>query len=146
MLEAISETCRYLKTRRISGAALVAIVSEAGPEFSEESHTRIEEELRGAGATLWAVVLHEARGGPQNTEGRERAMVIGDVTRDTGGMDKTVLGPQTLAPALDAVGSLLVSQYAITYARPDRLIPATRLHVETTDRSLTTLVRRWATP
>lgn len=146
MLEAISETCRDLKTRRIPAAAVVVIVNEAGPEFSEESHTRIEEELRGAGATLWAVVLHDPRGGNQTSEGRERAMVLGDVTRDTGGMNKNVLGPQTLAPALDSVAAALVSQYAITYGRPDRLIPATRLSVETTDRNATVLVRRWATP
>jgi hypothetical protein len=146
LLEAITETCRDLKSKRIPSATLVAIVNEAGPEFSEESHTRIEEELRGAGAALWTVVLHDTRGGNQSSEGRERAMVIGDVTRDTGGMNKNVLGPQTLGPALESVAAALVSQYAITYGRPDRLIPATRLSVETTDRSVTVLVRRWATP
>lgn len=146
MLEAISEACRDLKTKRIASAAIVVIVNEAGPEFSEESHTRIEEELRGAGAALWTIVLHDPRGGAGSSEGRERAMVIGDVTRDTGGMNKNVLGAQTLAPAVQSVATALVSQYAITYGRPDRLIPATRLSVETRDRNLQVLVRRWATP
>lgn len=146
MLEAISETCRDLRTRRITGATIVALVNEAGPEFSEESHTRIEEELRRATATLWTVVLHDPRGGNQSSEGRERAMVIGDVTRDTGGMNRNVLGAQTLGPALESVAAALVSQYTLTYGRPDRLIPAERLSVDTTDRSAKVLVRRWAAP
>ncbi|MEO8480766.1 MAG: hypothetical protein ABI634_01065 [Acidobacteriota bacterium] len=146
LLDAISETCRDLKIKRIAGATLVAVVNEAGPEFSEISHTRIEEELRGASATLWTVVLQDARGGNQSSEARERSIVIGDVTRDSGGMNKNVLGAQTLGPALESVATMLVSQYAITYGRPDRLIPASRLSVETTDRGARALFRRWATP
>jgi len=145
MLEAISETCRDLKTKHIQ-ATIVVVINEAGPEFSEDSHTRIEEDLRVAGATLWTVVLHSARGGDQSTEGHERAMVIGDVTRNTGGLNKTVLSAQTLGAALESVAAALVSQYTIAYGRPDRLIPATRLAVETTDKGATVLVRRWATP
>jgi hypothetical protein len=146
LLEGIIETCRDLKSRHIAAATIVAIVNEAGPEFSDDSHTHVEDELRAAGATLWAVVLQDPRGGNRSTEGRERAMVIGDVTRDTGGRNKMVLSAQTLAPALESVGTAIVSQYAITYGRPDRLIPASRLAVETVNRGATVLARRWTTP
>lgn len=146
LLEAIGETCRDLAKKHIDGAAIVAIVAERGPEFSEDTHTHVEDALRAAGASLWTVVLRDPRGGDQSSEGRERSIVMGDVTRETGGLNKTVLGPETLKPALEAVAAALGAQYAITYGRPDRLIPASTLTVEAPGHGATVLARRWPTP
>ena len=72
--------------------------------------------------------------------------MLGDVTRASGGMRETVLNVQGLVPGLELVGTALMSQYAITYGQADRLVPASRRSVETTDRSLTVVARRWVTP
>jgi hypothetical protein len=144
LLEAITETCRDLRTRHITGAAIVAFVSEAGPEFSEDSHAQVADALKAAGATLSAIVVRDPRGEDGSPEGRERSMVLGDVTRDSGGMTKQVLGRQGIAPAFAAMAAILTSQYDVAYGRPDRLIPPTRVEVEVSGRDAQVLVRRWA--
>ena len=146
LLAAISEACRDLKKQHIAGAAIVILLNEASQEFSDESHARIEEDLQSSGAALWAVVQQNAASRGETTQGRERAIVLGDVTRASGGMRETVLNVQGLVPGLELVGTALMSQYAITYGQADRLVPASRRSVETTDRSLTVVVRRWVTP
>jgi hypothetical protein len=144
-LEAVVETGHMLRTKRIADAAIVALVNEASPEFSEDSRRGVEEALRTSGATLWAAVVQSPRGaGGQSTEGRERAMVLGDTTRDSGGINLVVLGAQGVASALPTLATALTARYDVTYGRPDRLIPPTRLAVDVRDQPATVAVRRWA--
>jgi VWFA-related protein len=144
-LEAIVETTRDLRQKRIDHAAIVAVVVEAGPEMSNESHDQIVEVLKSAGATLWSITVHDgALAEDRSSEGRERSIVLGDVTRESGGQDRTSLGAQSVIGTLEGVATTLLSQYDLTYRRPDRLIPPTRTSVETRDGTQKVLVRQWA--
>ena len=55
-----------------------------------------------------------------------------------------VLGAQGVASALPTLATALASRYDVTYGRPDRLIPPTRLAVDVRDQPATVAVRRWA--
>lgn len=143
-LEAITETCRDLRAKHLDHVVIVAFVNEAGPEFSEDSHGRVADALQAAGASLWTIAVRDPRGGQGGDAMRERAMVIGDVTRDSGGLNKMVLGPQGIVAAWSGVATLLTSEYAITYGRPDRLVPPSRVVVEVHDRDARVVAPRWA--
>jgi von Willebrand factor type A domain len=143
LLEAIVETCRDLRGRHVEHAAIVVFVADAGPEMTDENHARVADAVKASGASLWAIVRHDANNEDTSSRGRERAIVLGDVTRDSGGLDKTIIGDQGIAPAFGQVAAALASAYDITYGRPDRLIPPSRLSVAARDATQRVLVRRW---
>ena len=64
-----------------------------------------------------------------STEARERAAVLGDVTRDSGGMNKVVLSAQGIEQAFNTVAALISSRYLVTYGRPDAMVPPDKLEV-----------------
>lgn len=143
-LEAVVEIGHMLRTKRIANAAIVALVNDASPEFSEDSRRGVEEALRASGAALWVAVVQSPRGAGSSSEARERAMVLGDTTRDSGGVNLMALGPQGVASTLPKLAAALLARYDVVYGRPDRLIPPTRLAVDVRDRPATVAFRRWA--
>ena len=143
-LYAITETCRDLGKLQIKGALILAFVTESGPEFSNTQARRVADALRSAQASLWTITLQARDDGPGlSPESRERAEVIGDVTGQSGGRNDYVLTAQSLPAAFDKVASLLLSRYHVTYGRPERLIPPTKLEVTGRDRSWKLSVTRW---
>jgi hypothetical protein len=143
LLDAIMDVTKDLQSRHVPDAAIVAFVAEAGQDFSTATHTPVSDALKAAGASLWTVTLHDTSPDTMSTEARERAIVIGDVTADSGGTNKIALGRQGIAPGLLAVANAITSRYDVTYGRPDRLIPPKQLTVGVRDRSMTVHVRRW---
>lgn len=144
LLEAILETCRDLRTRRIEGADIVAFVAENGQEFSERTHDDVANALRLARASLWVVVLSGPGGGGNlSSSQRERDIVIGDVTTESGGRRKTVLTTTGIGPAFEELGEMLLSRHAVTYGRPSSLIPPSRLEIEPRNRDWKVQVTRW---
>jgi VWFA-related protein len=137
MLEALSETFKGLKTRETERAAVLAIWL-GGPEFSGLAHLRVLEHLKDEGAALHVVTV--GSGVPPDTateEGRQREIVFDQGTRDTGGRRKNILSSMGLGDALDQFAAELASQYRITYARPDSLIPADKVDVAVRTAGLT---------
>lgn len=137
MLEAMAEVLKGLKTRQTERAAILAIWL-GGPEFSGLANIRVLENLRDEGATLHVVTV--GSGVPPDTateEGRQREVVFDQGTRDTGGRRKNTLSSMGLGDALDQLAAELASQYRITYARPDSLIPADKLDVAVRTAGLT---------
>jgi hypothetical protein len=128
-LEAIVDSCRALDTRKAERAVIVAFVAESGPEYSNESEQRIAEVLRTSGVALWAIVLEDPDNQTSSNANRERTTVLGDVTRRSGGHRKPLLSKLGLDSAFKNLAAALTSQYDLTYARPDSLIPPTRLEV-----------------
>lgn len=128
-LEAIVDSCRALDTRKAERGVIVAFVAEDGPEFSNESEKRIAEVLRTSGVALWAIVLEDRDSQTASDPNRERTAVLGDVTRQSGGHKKALLSKLGIEPAFKSLAAALTSQYDLTYARPDSLVPPTRLEV-----------------
>jgi hypothetical protein len=145
LLEAIVETSQELQKAGTTGAAIVAFVVEAGPEFSQDDRQRVARALQAAQASLWTVTLQARAGGvPTSTEARERAAVIGDVTTESGGLNLPILTSQAIPKAFDRLRGLFAARQRITYGRPDTLIPPERLEVVARREGLRVLSARWA--
>jgi hypothetical protein len=142
-LEAIQEATRDLRKREAQRPVIVAFVVESGPEFSSTLHQAVADSLKAVNASLWTVVLQEGAQSLVAPERRERAIVLGDVTRDSGGDNKVVLSKQALESAFLNRAALLTSRYDVVYARPDALIPPSKIEVETTRKDLRVLAPRW---
>ena len=142
-LQAIVETTSDLVKAETPGAALVAFVVEAGPEFSQDDRNRVSDALRRAGASLWVVVLQARGGGLGSPEDRERAAVIGDGSVESGGLSVPVLSSQAIPQAFSKVQTYFTSRLRITYSRPDRLIPPEKLEIAARRDDLKVLAPRW---
>jgi hypothetical protein len=145
LLEAIVETSRDLRARKAERPVIVAFVAEAGPEFSEESHRRIADVLKEAGVALWAVVLEDRSGQSSSEQNRERSFVLGDVVPQSGGFSRTILSRQGIQQAFTTLASALGSQYDVTYARPESLVPPTKLEVSLRQGGHRVVAPQWVT-
>lgn len=146
LLEAIIETCRDLDKLKIKGAVIIAFVAESGPEYSTLQSQGVASALRRSQASLWPISLQSRGDGAANAgseSNRERARVIGDVAPQSGGRNEVALSEQSLPNAFSKVATQLLSRYDVTYGRPDRLIPPSRLEVTARDRSWKLQVSRW---
>lgn len=146
MLEALVETGRDLRARKAVRPIVVAFVAESGPEFGTLRHTDVSKALRDAGASLWTVVLVSRDGSGSSDADRERNIVLGDVTRESGGRNRTVLSSTQIEPAFDAIATALAARFEVTYGRPERLIPPKNLEISARDSGLTVITSRWAAP
>ncbi len=141
-LQAIMDATRELKKREAASPLIVAFVSENGPEFSSELHTQVRDALKSSGASLWVVTLQQ--GAPaQSGAARERAAVLGDATRDSGGMNKVVLSAQGIESAFTTVTNLITSRYLLIYGRPESLIPPDRIEVTSRRKDVRVRAAKW---
>jgi hypothetical protein len=146
MLTAIADTCKGLKKKSYTGAAIVAFTMESGPEFGPESHQAIEDALKGTGSSLWTIVLpgRQRQRADNESEERERAIVLGDTAEKSGGMRDMVMSRIGLEPRFKALAARLAARYAITYGRPEALIPPERLEITVARKDARVLISRWA--
>jgi hypothetical protein len=143
-LQAITDITKDLKKREAASPVIFAFVSESGPEFSSELHRQVAEALRTSGTSLWVVTLQRGAVAMDASAARERASVLGDVTRDSGGMNKVVLSAQAIEPAFTTVTNLLKSRYLVTYGRPDSLVPPDKIEVTSGRKDVRILASKWA--
>jgi hypothetical protein len=142
LLDGIPEVCQGFKKREAGRPVIVALTTE-GPEFSNRQHDQVIEPLKATGAALNVIVI----GRPSSSlssEARERAMVLDEGPRLTGGAHMDLLAVEGLAVKLKQLADQLTHQYKVTYARPQTLIPPERFAVATSKPGLTargTLVR-----
>lgn len=122
---------------------LVSFVAEGGVEYSSHQRTQIITALKNTGASLWSVTLQQGTQPMNTSEARERAAVLGDVTVDSGGMNKVILTPQAIDGAFSAVASIIASRYLVTYVRPDALVPPDKLEVTTGRKDVKLLSSKW---
>jgi len=144
LLEAIDESTRALERRKAARPVIVAFINEGGPEFGNLRHTNIATALQRANASLWTIVLTQRGGGGSSDAERERDMVLGDVTRQSGGRNQQILASQNIPGAFEKLAAQLLSRWDITYGRPDTLIPPSTLEIQARDTSLQVLAPRWA--
>lgn len=133
LLDAIVDECADLVQLKAERPVIIVFVAEEGQEFSHAVHQRVEAALKDAGASLWTLTLQgrpvDLLGAP---EARERAMVLTDVARASGGTARTVLTAQGLEQAMTRIINQIGARYEITYSRPDALIPPEQLAVTVT--------------
>jgi VWFA-related protein len=149
--DTVRDACQSLAKLAATRPVIVAFVDENGVEFSTLDHVRIEEALQATRATLWTVTLPDRnainRGlnNPIDFKAREeRSQILQDATDRSGGENLQVLATTALATTFTQVASLLGSQYDITYARPDSLVPPKRVDVAVSRPDTKLLAPHWS--
>jgi VWFA-related protein len=126
LLDAIIEVSQGIKKRQPERAVIVALTSE-GPELSDRNYQTVLDALRASGAALHVIVI----GTPINRS-QDRQIVLSRGTDETGGRYDNIFVSSGLDTKLKQVAAELTSQYRVTYARPQSLIPPERVKIETT--------------
>jgi len=123
LLDAIIEVSQGIIKRHSPRPVILAIVSE-GPELSDRPFAAVLDPLHDSGAAFHVVVL----GRPENRS-HDRAVVLDGGTRASGGRYENLLMGTALTGTLKQIARDLTSQYRVTYARPQTLIPPDRVTV-----------------
>jgi VWFA-related protein len=135
LTEAIHDASRGLGRREGTRRHIVALTIE-GVEFSNLFARQVLDGLDDHGATLHVLGLGTSN--PRmNDEMRNRNTVLVEGSDRTGGRRDTLLTPMAFPDRLKSLAAELDSQYAITYSRPDTLIPPDRLAVSARRAGLT---------
>jgi hypothetical protein len=149
--DALRDVCQSLAKLCATRPVIVAFVDENGVEFSTLDHVRIEESLQATRAALWTVTLPDRnainRGlnNPVDFKAREeRSQILQDATDRSGGENLQVLATTALGTTFTQVASLLGSQYDITYARPESLVPPKRVDVAVSRPDTKLLAPHWS--
>jgi len=131
LLDAIIEVSQGILKRHSPRPVMIAIATE-GPELSDRPFAAVLDPLRDSGAAFHAVII----GLPQNRS-HDRAVVLDGGTRESGGRYENLLTGSALTGKLKEMARDLTSQYRVTYARPQTLIPPDRVTVGTARPGLT---------
>ena len=127
LLDAIVETAKGFAKNETPRPAMVAVVTE-GMEFSNAQADTVVKSIRDANATFHALVITEGPTASMDAdEVRQRNIVLDRGPRENGGRREIVISNLALNDRLDAVTSELLSQVAVTYASPQRLVPAEKI-------------------
>jgi hypothetical protein len=145
-LEAIQETVGQLGARDAKTPVIVAFVIDDGPELSTILHDQISDELKKVHASLWVLELQSQDDPNATPEGRERSQVVGDVARSTGGVNVAILNKQGIDGGFNRLQQAMAGRYDVEYARPDSMIPPTRISVSVRDRALHVVAPVWIAP
>jgi hypothetical protein len=142
-VDAVVEVSEAVRKRKAARPVIVAFVDEDGPDFSHRRHDQAFDALTAARASLWVVTRQGFSNNSQTMEGRERAQVIGDGTTRSGGRNAMVFDGTGLKVRFTDLASQLLSQFVVTYGRPETLIPPERIEVRLTKPDLKLAAPRW---
>ena len=126
LLDAITETASGLRRREATRAVIVPVITP-GVEFTNRYARDVIRSVQDAGASIHAIVLGVLDF--DTTEERERALVLDEGTKQTGGQHVTLLTEMAVEQALLKLSRQLSSQYKVVYGRPESLIPPEKIEV-----------------
>lgn len=129
MLEAIVSAARGA-ARRNADRSHIVVVGTEGVEFSNDHYSRVLDQLGESGATLWALTLMEGPRAGETDEVRNRSVVLGRGTEQTGGRQDQVLANSAVPLMLSKLADTIFNQYAVTYGRPDTLVPPKQIDID----------------
>jgi len=134
-LEAIQESGQRLTKAALARRVILTINLEGFPELSQVQPQNVATSVLQSNAALWAVSYRNnatttastvagdfqrgANGAGAASLGQARDLVLNGLTTQTGGARLTVNVASALEASLTQVADALLSQYAITYSRPD---------------------------
>jgi VWFA-related protein len=135
-LEAIVELARGIERREAPRKAIVALIAENGPEFSNLYSPRVLDALKRSGAALHVIAMGQPSANDTD-ELRNRNMVIAEGTALTGGRRDQVLAESGIGDRLVQLADELTNQYVVSYLRPESLIPPEKIEVSVKKPGLT---------
>jgi hypothetical protein len=135
LLDGIIEVSKGFSKRETRRPVIVALTTE-GPEFSSRRWEDVLRPMREVGAALHVLVL----GPPSNgidEDARNRAAVLDEGPRLSGGRREMLLATSALPATLKKLAAELKQQYRVTYSRPPTLIPPEKVTVSAVRAGLT---------
>jgi hypothetical protein len=130
MLDAIVQTTKGFQKRETQRPVIVAVLTE-GAEFSQDHYQTVLDALKNSGTAFYALVLTEGpEANPAEDEIRNRNIVLDRGTKETGGRRETLVTEMALQENLLSIAEELLTQFKVTYARPEQLIPPKTTTVE----------------
>ncbi len=94
--------------------AIVALNMEPSDEQSREEPRRINDAFRLSGAQLWSLSLQKG-----TNKNAKRDVVLTQLTKNTGGHREFIVAQSAIETHLTQFAGALVSQYEVTYKRPE---------------------------
>jgi VWFA-related protein len=145
LMDAIVDVSRGLQKREAARPVIAVLMMENSVEFSNRHYDNVLSELAKARATLHVVSLGQPSGSLSD-ELRNRDQVVAIGTERTGGRRDNVLALTAAASKMKQLAQEILTQYVVTYARPDTLIPPEKVEVTVTRPGLTARARTRTTP
>lgn len=136
LLDSIFETSKGLERRETPRTAMVAVITD-GVEFTNHYHRDIVDALRKAQTPLHLVTIGQFYHSEDPQGVRERSLLLDLGPRESGGQRISLLSAHGLDQALQRLARELLSQYKVTYARPESLIPPEKTDVSSGRSGLT---------
>jgi Ca-activated chloride channel family protein len=134
-LEAVVESARGLARRDEPRAVMLPILTD-GAEFGNLHYQTVLDALRESGAALHAVTIGTFPSS-MNDALRNRATVLDQGPRRSGGQRITLLSSMAVPETLGRLGRELLGQYKVVYGRPESLIQPETVTVTVTRPGLT---------
>lgn len=128
LLDAMFETSKGLEKRETPRAVMVPVLTD-GVEFSNHYHRDVVTTLRKARTAVHMVTIGQFPHSEEPQGTRERSLLLDLAPRETGGQRISLLSSHGLDPALQRLARELLSQYKVTYGRPESLIPPEKADV-----------------
>ena len=135
LLDALVEVSQGLQRREASRAVIVPVITD-GTEFTNRYHREVVDAMTRAGAALHAITVGTFSV-TQDDAVRNRAIVLDDGPRATGGQRALLLSASGVPAALEKLARELSSQYKVVYGRPESLIPPEKTDVSSTRAGVT---------
>ena len=127
LLDGVYEISRGLEKRETPRAVIIPIVTDGG-DFANRQYPQVIDEVKRAGVAIHAITVGNFAS-TDDEELRNRARLLSEGTRVSGGQRVNLLSETAVQQALDRVGRELSSQYKVVYGRPDSLIPPEKVEV-----------------
>jgi Mg-chelatase subunit ChlD len=127
LLDAIYEVSRGLEKRETTRAVILPVITDGG-DYANRQYKQVADEVKQAGASIHAITIG-VFAPTDDDDLRNRARVLSETTRVSGGQRVTLLVASAVQQALERLGRELSSQYKVVYGRPDSLIPPEKIEV-----------------
>jgi VWFA-related protein len=135
--DSIADVIKGIRARHNPRRALLVITTD-GTDFSNVPYQHTLDVLKASGAALQVLRISPSGGSSLDTDAaRDRAYLIDQGTRVTGGRRQDLLSSMALAGALDQVAEDLGAQYKLVYGRPAALVPPKDIDVSVKRADLT---------
>lgn len=135
LLDAMWESARGIRSRSTPRAAFVPIFTD-NVEFTNRYSRDIVRELTRSGVSVHMVGIGRFPFQDEHSI-RERAFLLDDGPKATGGQRITLLTPQALGVALQRLARELSHQYKVVYSRPDSPFSKGEVEIASGRRDLT---------
>jgi hypothetical protein len=121
MLEALVDASKELSKKGVGPRRVIVSISLNSPEVSTIEPRDVAMAMRKAGVNYWAISIESGPDASTSSQGGtpSREIIMENITAASGGMRMTGVTPTSLEAQAKKIAEAILSQYVVTYARPD---------------------------